>query len=197
MDCSMPGFSVYHQFPKLAQIHVHQVSDAIQPSHPLSSPSPPAFNLAQHQDLFQWISSSHQVAKVLELQHQYFQWLFRVDFQGTLKSLLQHHSSKASILWHSAFVMVQLSHPYMTAGKTIPLTIWTFVAKVMSLLLKRLSSFVIGFLPILNKCSNRDVKEWTIKLQLWVNFQEVTGDSNRSSPVHYLCDSGCAHLTPL
>ena len=90
----------------------------------LSSPSPPAFNLSQHQGLFQWVSSSHQVAKVLEfqLQHQSFQWIFRTDFfrmdwldllavQGTLKSLLQHHSSKASILQRSAFFTVQLSHP--------------------------------------------------------------------------------------
>ena len=68
MDCSVPGFPVHHQLPELAQTHVHQVSDAIQPSHPLSSPSPPAFNLSQHQDLFQGVSSSHQVAKVLELQ---------------------------------------------------------------------------------------------------------------------------------
>ena len=82
MDCSTPGFPVHHQFPELAQTHVHQVSDAIQPSHPLSSPSPPAFNLSQHQSLFQRVSSSHQVAKVLEfqLQHQSFQWILRTDF---------------------------------------------------------------------------------------------------------------------
>ena len=82
MDCSTPGFPVHHQLPELAHTHVHQVSDAIQPSHPLSSPSPPAFNLSQHQCLFQWVSSSHQVAKVLEfqLQHQSFQWIFRTDF---------------------------------------------------------------------------------------------------------------------
>ena len=79
MDCSMPGFSVYHQLPELAQAHDHQVGDAIQPAHPLSSPSPPAFSLPQHQVLFQWVSSSHQVAKVLELQHQSFQWIFRSD----------------------------------------------------------------------------------------------------------------------
>ena len=81
MDCSTPGFPVHHQFPELAQIHVHWVSDANQPSHPLSSPSPPAFNLSQHQGLFQWVSSSHQVAKVLELQlqHQSFQWTPRTD----------------------------------------------------------------------------------------------------------------------
>ena len=82
MDCSMPGFPVHHQLPELAQTHVHRVSDAIQPSHPLLSPSPPTFNLSQHQGLFQWVSSLHQVAKVLEfqLQHQSFQWIFRTDF---------------------------------------------------------------------------------------------------------------------
>ena len=82
MDCSTPGFPVHHQLPELAQTHVHQVSDDIQPSHPLSSSYPPAFNLSQHQGLFKWVSSSHQVAKVLEfqLQHQSFQWMFRTDF---------------------------------------------------------------------------------------------------------------------
>ena len=80
--CNTSGFPVLHQLPELAQTHVHQVSDAIQPSHPLSSPSPPAFNLSQHQGLFKWVSSSKQVAKVLEsqLQHQSFQWIFRTDF---------------------------------------------------------------------------------------------------------------------
>ena len=80
MDCSMPGFPAHHHLPEFSQIHVHRVSDAIQPSHPLSSPSFPAFNLSQHQGLFQWVSSLHQVAKVLELQHQSFQWIFRNDF---------------------------------------------------------------------------------------------------------------------
>ena len=82
MHCSTPGFPVHHQLPELAQTHVHGVGDAIQPSHPLSSLSPPAFNLSQHQDFFHWVSSSHQVAKVLEfqLQHQSFQWMFRTDF---------------------------------------------------------------------------------------------------------------------
>ena len=82
MDCSMPVFPVHHQLPELAQIHVQWISDAIQPSHLLSSPSPPAFNLSQHQGLFQWVSLSHQVAKVLELQlhHQSFQWIFKTDF---------------------------------------------------------------------------------------------------------------------
>ena len=82
MDCSTPGLPVHHQLLKLAQTHVHRVSDAIQPSHPLLSSSPPAFNLSQHQGFFQWVSSSHQVAKALELQlqHQSFQWIFRTDF---------------------------------------------------------------------------------------------------------------------
>ena len=109
MDCSMPGFPVHHQLPELAQTHVYWVGDAIQPSHPLSSPSPPAFNLSQHQGLFQWVSSLHQVAKVLEFQLQHpsnaylvlisfrIDWLDLLALQGTLKSLLQHHSSKESI----------------------------------------------------------------------------------------------------
>ena len=160
MECSTPEFPVHHQFPELAQTHVHQVSDAIQPSHPLSSPSPPAFNLSQHQGLFKGVNCLHQVTKVLELQfqHQSFQWIFRTDFlegwlvyllelQGTLKSLLQHHSSKASIIWHPVFFIVQLSHPYVTTGKTIALTRWTFVVKIMSLLLNLLSRLVIAFLP--------------------------------------------------
>ena len=111
---------------ELAQIHVHHVGDAIQPSHPLSSPSLPNFNLSQHQGLFQWDSFSHRMAKVLEFQfqHQPFQWIlglisFRMDWldllvvQGTLKSLLQHYSSKASILRCSAFFKVQLSHMWL------------------------------------------------------------------------------------
>ena len=146
MDCSMPGFPVHHQLPELTQTHVHRVSDAIQPSHPLASPSP-TFYLFYHQGLSQWISSSHQVAKVLEfqLQHQSFWWILRTDFfridwfdlltvQGILKSLLQHHNSKASFPQCSAFFMDQLSHPYMNTRKTITLTMWTFVSKVMSLL---------------------------------------------------------------
>ena len=160
MNRRMPGLPVHHQLLEFTQTHVHGVGDTIQPSHPLSSPSPLALSLSQHQGLFQWISSLHQVAKVLELllQHQSFQWIFRTDFfrmdrldllavQGTLKSLLQHHSSKASILHHSAFFMVQLSHAYMTTRKTIALTLWTFVGKVMSLLFNMLPRFVIVFLP--------------------------------------------------
>ena len=82
MYCSMPGLPVHHQLPEFTQARVHLVSDVIEPSHPLSSPFPPAFNLSQHQGLFKWVSSSHQVARVLEfqLQHQSFQWIFRTDF---------------------------------------------------------------------------------------------------------------------
>ena len=80
MDCSMPSLPVHHQLPELAYTHVRPVGDAIQPSHSLSSPTPPAFNLSQHQGLFQWVHSLHQVAKVLEFQHQSFQWIFRTDF---------------------------------------------------------------------------------------------------------------------
>ena len=137
MNCSTPGLPVHHQHPEFTQTHVHRVGGAIQPSHPLSSPSP-ASNPSQHQGLFQRVNSLHEVAKVPEfqLQHQTFQWTPRTDLlavQGTLKSLLQHYSSKASILWHSAFFIVQLSHPYMTTGKTIALTRQTSVGKVMSL----------------------------------------------------------------
>ena len=82
MDWSTPGLPVHHQIPEFTQTHAHWVGDAIQPSHPLASPSPPAFNLSQHQGLFKWVSSSHQVPRVLELQlqHQSFQWIFRTDF---------------------------------------------------------------------------------------------------------------------
>ena len=160
MNHSTPDLPIHHQLLEFTQTHVHRVSDAIQPSHPLSPPSPSALNPSQHQGLFQWVNSSHEVAKVLEfqLQHQSFQWIPRTDLlkdglvvspcsQGTLKSLLQHHSSKASVFRCSAFFTVQLPHPYMTTGKTIALTRWTFVGKVMSLLFNMLSRLVITFLP--------------------------------------------------
>ena len=140
MDYSMPGLPVHHQLPEFTQTHVRWVGDAMEPPPPLSSPSPPAFNLSQQQGLFQWVSSSREVAKVLELQlyispsNEHWglisfrmDWLDLLAVQGTLKSLLQYHSSKASILWHSAFFIVQLSHPYMTTGRTIALTRKTFV----------------------------------------------------------------------
>ena len=140
MNHSTPGLPVHHRLPEFTQTHAHGVDDAIQPSHPLSSPSPPAPNPSHHQGLFQWVNSLHGVAKELEFQpqHQSFQWTPRtyllqdglvgpLAVQGTLKILLQHHSSKASIFWHSALFTVQLSHPYMTTGKTIALTRRTFV----------------------------------------------------------------------
>ena len=152
VDCSTPGFPVHHQLQEFAQIHVHQVSDAIQPSHLLLFPSPPAFSLSQQQSLsnepvlgIRWpkywnfsISPSNEYSGLIS---------FRIDWfdlvvQGTLKNLLQHHSSKASILWHSVFFMVQLSYPYMTNRKTIALTRWTFVGKVVSLLFNILSRLV-------------------------------------------------------
>ena len=133
----MPGFSVHHQLPELAQTHVHRAGDALQLSHPLSSHSLPAFNLASIR-----VFSSESVLRNKWPKYWSFPFSicpsneysglvsFRIDWfdlpevQGTLKNLFQHHSSKASILQHSAFFMVQLSYPYMTTGKTIALTIW-------------------------------------------------------------------------
>ena len=123
-DCSMPGLPVHHQLPELTQNHVHWVSDAIQPSHPLSSPSLPAFNLSQHQGLFQWVSSLHQVAKVLEfqLQHQSFQWIFRTDFLqdglvGSPCSLRDSQESSPSPQFKSinSLVLSFLSSPTLTS----------------------------------------------------------------------------------
>ena len=120
MDCSMPGLPAHHQLPELAQTHV-RVSDAIQPSHPLSTLSLPAFNLSQHQGLFQWVSSSHQVAKVLKYWSQSFgfsispsseysglicvrmDWLDLLAVQGTFKSLLQHGKGNKNLFWACAF----------------------------------------------------------------------------------------------
>ena len=160
MDCSIPGFPFHHQLPELAQTHVHWVDDAIQPSHPFLSPSPPTFNLSQHWGLsnesvlpIRWpnywsfsfnIGPSNEYSGLISFR---MDWLDLLAVQGTLKSLLQHHSSKASILRHSAFFIVQLSHPYMTTGKTITLTRRTFVDKVISLPFNILSRLVITFLP--------------------------------------------------
>ena len=151
MDYSTLGLPVHHQLPELAQTQAHWVGDAIQPSHPLSSPSP-AFNLSQHQGLFPvsqlFTSGGRSIgasASVLPMNIR--DWFpLGVACLISLKNLLQHHSSKASIPWCSAFFMVQLSHPYMTTGKTIALTVWTFVRKVMSLLFNMLSRLVIPFL---------------------------------------------------
>ena len=159
MYCSTPGFPVLHYLPEFAQTHVHWVSDVIQPSHPLSPISSLAFNLSQYQDLYQgsalWIrwpkyrtfsfsiSPSSEYTGLISLK---IDWFDLLAVQGTLKSVLQHNS-KAWILRHSAFFIVQFSHPYMTTGKTIALTIQTFVGKVMSLLFNMLPRFVTTFLP--------------------------------------------------
>ena len=143
MDCSIPGFPAHHQLPELIQTHVHHVSDAIQPSHLLSSPSPD-FHLSKNQGCFYesvlhikwpmyWSFSFCLSNEYLGLISFRMGWLDLLVVQGTLKSLLQHHNSKASILRCSAF-FVHLSHPYTTTGKTIALTRRAFVGKVMSLL---------------------------------------------------------------
>ena len=157
MNYSMPGFPVHHQLPELTQTHVHHITDAIQPSIlfcPLLPPSIfPSIRVFSNESVLhiRWpkywsfsISSSNEYSGLTS---------FRIDrldllvVQGTHKSLLQHHSSKASILWHSAFFTVQLSRLYMTTGKTIALTRRTFVGQVMSLLFNRLSRLVITFFP--------------------------------------------------
>ena len=159
MDCSTPGLPVHHKLPEFIQTHGHWVSDAIQPSHPLSSPSPSALNLSQHRVFsnelalrIRWpkcwsfsfnISPSNEHLGLISFR---MDWLDLLAVQGTLKSLFQHHSSEASIFQCSALFIVQLSHPYMTTGKTIALTRWTFVGKVMSLL-SNMSRLVITFLP--------------------------------------------------
>ena len=160
MNRSMPGLPVHHQLPEFTQTHIRQVGNAIQPLHPLSSPSPPVPNPSQHPGLFQWVSSLHEVAKVLEfqLQHQSFSintqdwsplgWTGWISLQAKgLSRVFSNTTSKASIFRHSAFFTVQFSHPYMTTGKTVALTRRTFVAKVMSLLFNMLSRLVITFLP--------------------------------------------------
>ena len=167
MDYSTPVLPVHLQLPELAQIHVHRIH-AIQSFHPLPSnhvifccpllllPSifPIIRGLSNESVLcIRWpkywsfsfnISPSNEHPGPISFR---MDWLDLLAVQGTLKSLLQHHSSKASILWHSTFLIVQLSHPYMTTGKTIALTRWTFAGKVMSLLFNMLSRLVIAFLP--------------------------------------------------
>ena len=159
-DCSTKGLPIHHQNPEFTQTHVHQVSDAIQPSHPLSSPFPPAPNPPsirvfsnESTLLMRWPKCwSFSFSIILSKEHPELisfrmDWLDLLAVQGTLKSRLQHHISKASIFQHSAFFTVQLSHPYVNTRKTIALTRWNFVGNVMSLLFNMLSRFVISFLP--------------------------------------------------
>ena len=156
MNHSTPGLPVHHQLPEFTQTHVHRVSDAIQPSHPLSSPSPPtpippsirvfSNESTLHMKWPKYWSFSFSIGPSKEHPGLIFfrmDWLDLLAVPGTLKSLLQHHSSKASILLCSAFFTVQLSHPYMTTGKTIALTRRTFVGKAMSLLFNMLSRLVV------------------------------------------------------
>ena len=159
MDYSMAGFPVLHHLPELAQTHVHWVSDVIQHilCHPLLLlpsifPSIRVFSSesALHIRWPKYCSFSFRISpfnEYSELTSFRMDWLDLLAIQGTLKSFLQHHSSKASILRDSTIFMVQLSHPYMTSGKTIALTRWTFVGKVKSLLCNMVSTLVITFLP--------------------------------------------------
>ena len=160
MNCSTPVFPILHYLPEFAQTHVHWVSDAIQASHPLLSPSPltsifPSIRVFSNESALRirwpkyWsfsfsISPSNEHPGLISFR---MDWLDLLAIQGTLMSLLQHHSSKASILRCSAFFIVQLSHPYTTTGKTITLTRQTFFGKVMSLLFNMLSGLVVTFLP--------------------------------------------------
>ena len=146
MDCSTTGFPVHHQLWEPTQTHVHRASDAIQLSHPLSTPLLlpsifPSIRIFSNESVLhiRWpkywsfsfsISPFSEYSELISFR---MDWLDLLAVQGTLKSLLQYHSSKASILWCSAFFIVQLSHPYMTTGKTIALTKWTFVGKMVSL----------------------------------------------------------------
>ena len=159
MDCSTPGYPVHHQLLQLAQTHVHGVDDAIQSSHPLSSilllPSIFSSNRVCSSESvlhIRWpkywrfsfsISPSNEYSGLISFR---MYWFDLLAVQVILKSLLQHHSSKPSILQHSAFFMIRLSHPYMTTGKTIALTRWTIVDKGMSLLFNMLSRLDIAFL---------------------------------------------------
>ena len=160
MDCSTPGFPVHHKLPESAQTHVHWVSDAIQPSHPLWAPFSrpsifPSIRVFSIESILciRWtkywsfsfsITPSNDYSGLISFR---IAWLHICAVQGTLKSLLQHHSSRAPILQCSAFFIVQLSHPYMTTGKTIALTRWTLVCKVMYLLFHMMSRLITAFLP--------------------------------------------------
>ena len=177
MNCNTPGLPVHHQLPGFTQTHVWWVGDVIQPSHPLSSLSPPALNLSQHQGLFQWVFFLHRWPKYWNFSFNIspcnehpglisfrMDWLDLLAVQGTLKCLLQYHSSKASILWCTTFFIVQLSHLYMTIGRIIALTRWTFVGKVTSLPFNMLSKLVFS------KFSNFSYKEKASFFLSFFNF---------------------------
>ena len=185
-----PGLAVHQQFPEFTQSDVHLVSDAIQLSHPLLSPSPPTSNPSHHESFsnestlhMRWpkywsfsfsIIPSKEIPGLISFR---MDWLDLLEVEGTLKSLFQHHSSKASILQPSAFFTVQLSHPYMTTGKNIALTRQTFVGKVMSLLFNMLSSFSFkeqasfNFMAAVTICSDFGGKK--LKLSLFPLFPHL------------------------
>ena len=155
MDCSTPGLPVHHQLPELTQTHVHQVGDAMQPSHRLLPPSPSAFSLSQHQGLFQGVSSSHQVAKVLDFSastsvlpmniQDWFPlgWTGWISWQSKgLSRVFSNTTVQKHQFFSAQFFIVQLSHPYMTTAETIALTRWIFVSKVISLIFNVLSRLV-------------------------------------------------------
>ena len=165
MNCSTLGLPVHHQLPELRLMSIESVmpSSHLILCRPflLLPPIPPSIMVFSNESTLcmRWpkywsfsfsISPSNEHPGLISFR---MDWLDLLAVQGTLKSLLQHHSSKAPILWHSAFFIVQLSHPYMTTGKTIALTRWTFVSKIMSLLFNMLSRLVIAFLPRI-KCLN-------------------------------------------
>ena len=160
MDCSTPGFPIHHQLSELAQTHVHWVSDAIQPSHFLSSPflltvKVPSIRVFSNEPVLRIrlpkyrsfsfnISPSNEYSGLISFRTDWFDLLV---VQGTLKSLLQHHRSKASILQSSAFFIVQLSHPYMASGKIIALTRWTFVGKITFLMIFVIICQILNNIP--------------------------------------------------
>ena len=172
MNCSTPGFPVVHYLLEFAQTHVHRVGVAIQPSHPQSSPSPPAFNLSQRQGFsnesvihIRWpnywsfsfsISPSNEYSELISFR---IYWFNLLAIQRILKNLLQHHSSKASILWCSAFFMVQLSHPYMTTEKNIYVTFFF----IHSLIDGHLDCFHLG--AVMNNTAGN--------IQAWVSNVEI------------------------
>ena len=185
MNRSTPGLPVHHQLPEFTQTHVHRVGDTIQLSHPLSSTSPPpsifhSIRVFSNESVLciRWpkywsfsfsISPSNEYSGLISFR---MDWLDLLSVKGTLKSLLQHHSSKASIIQCSVFFIVQLSYAYMTAGKTIVLTRRTFIGKVMSLLFNMLSRLGIPFLPR----SKRLLISWLLSFRMdWFDLLAVQG----------------------
>ena len=187
MNHSTPGLRVYHQLLGLAETHVHWVNDTIQESHLLSSLFPPVFNfpsirIFSNESAFciRWpkywsfsfnISPSSEHPGLISFR---MDWLDLLAVQETLKTLLQHHSSKASILWCSAFFIVQLSHPCMTIGKTIALSRRTFADKVMSLLFNMLSRLVITFLPRSKQLLISCLQSWSAVILEPQNIKSAT-----------------------